>query len=61
MPYGVQPRPACFSCLRRGPGQADCYLALDTASDPPQAFDEIIKADTAKWAKVIKEANIKAE
>ena len=36
-------------------------LALDTASDQPQAFGEIIKADTAKWAKVIKEANIKAE
>ena len=36
-------------------------LALDHASDPPQAFGEIIKADTAKWAKVIKEANIKAE
>jgi tripartite-type tricarboxylate transporter receptor subunit TctC len=36
-------------------------LGLDTASDPPQAFGEIIKSDTAKWAKVIKEANIKTE
>jgi tripartite-type tricarboxylate transporter receptor subunit TctC len=34
-------------------------LGLDTASDPPQAFGEIIKSDTAKWAKVIKEADIK--
>jgi len=36
-------------------------IGLDTASDPPQAFGEIIKADTAKWAKVIKDANIKTE
>ena len=36
-------------------------IGLDTASDPPQALGEIIKSDIAKWAKVIKEANIKAE
>ena len=36
-------------------------LGLDTTSDPPDAFGAIIKADIAKWAKVIKEANIKAE
>ena len=30
-------------------------LGLDTTSDAPQAFGEIIKSDTAKWAKVIKE------
>ena len=36
-------------------------LGLDTANDPPQAFGEVIRSDTAKWAKVIKEANIKAE
>ena len=36
-------------------------LGLDTTSDPPQAFGEIIRSDTAKWARVIKEANIKAE
>jgi tripartite-type tricarboxylate transporter receptor subunit TctC len=35
-------------------------LGLDTASDPPDAFAGIIKADIAKWAKVIKDANIKA-
>jgi tripartite-type tricarboxylate transporter receptor subunit TctC len=36
-------------------------LGLDTTSDPPGAFGAIIKADIAKWAKVIQEANIKAE
>jgi tripartite-type tricarboxylate transporter receptor subunit TctC len=36
-------------------------LGLDTTSDAPQAFGEIIKSDIAKWAKVIKEANIKTE
>jgi tripartite-type tricarboxylate transporter receptor subunit TctC len=35
-------------------------LGLDTASDRPDAFAAIIKADIAKWAKVIKDANIKA-
>ena len=35
-------------------------LGLDTTSDAPDAFAAIIKADIAKWAKVIKEANIKA-
>jgi len=36
-------------------------LGLETASDPPDAFGAIIRSDIAKWAKVIKEANIKAE
>jgi tripartite-type tricarboxylate transporter receptor subunit TctC len=36
-------------------------LGLDAASDPPEAVAKIIKADIAKWAKVIKDANIKAE
>jgi tripartite-type tricarboxylate transporter receptor subunit TctC len=36
-------------------------LGLDTTSDPPDAFGAIIRSDIAKWAKVIKEANIKAE
>jgi tripartite-type tricarboxylate transporter receptor subunit TctC len=36
-------------------------LGLDATSDAPDAFAAIIKADIAKWAKVIKEANIKAE
>jgi tripartite-type tricarboxylate transporter receptor subunit TctC len=36
-------------------------LGLDTTSDPPAAFGAIIKSDIAKWAKVIHEANIKAE
>jgi tripartite-type tricarboxylate transporter receptor subunit TctC len=35
-------------------------LGLDTASDGPEALAAIIKADIAKWAKVIKDANIKA-
>ena len=35
-------------------------MGLDTASDPPDAVAAIIKADIAKWAKVIKDANIKA-
>jgi len=35
-------------------------LGLDATSDPPEAVAKIIKADIAKWAKVIKDANIKA-
>ena len=35
-------------------------LGLDTARDAPEAIAAIIKADIAKWAKVIKDANIKA-
>jgi tripartite-type tricarboxylate transporter receptor subunit TctC len=35
-------------------------LGLDTSGDGPEAVAAIIKADTAKWAKVIKDANIKA-
>lgn len=35
-------------------------MGLDTTSDRPDALAAIIKADTAKWAKVIKDANIKA-
>ena len=35
-------------------------LGLDTTSDPPDAFGAIIRSDIAKWAKVIKEAGIKA-
>jgi tripartite-type tricarboxylate transporter receptor subunit TctC len=35
-------------------------LGLDTTTDGPDAVASIIKADTAKWAKVIKEAGIKA-
>ena len=34
-------------------------LGLDTVSDAPEALAAIIKADIAKWAKVIKDANIK--
>jgi len=34
-------------------------LGLDTTADGPDAFAAIIKADTAKWAKVIKDADIK--
>ncbi len=35
-------------------------LGLDTVSDSPDVLSAIIKADIAKWAKVIKDANIKA-
>jgi tripartite-type tricarboxylate transporter receptor subunit TctC len=34
-------------------------LGLDTTTDGPDAMGAIIKADIAKWAKVIKDANIK--
>jgi tripartite-type tricarboxylate transporter receptor subunit TctC len=36
-------------------------LGVDTTSDSPDAFGAIIKSDIAKWAKVIADANIKAE
>ena len=35
-------------------------LGLDVVGNPPAEFATIIKADTAKWAKVIKDAGIKA-
>ena len=35
-------------------------LGLDVVGDPPAEFATIMKADTAKWAKVIKDAGIKA-
>ncbi len=35
-------------------------LGFDTTKDGPDALAAIIKADIAKWAKVIKDANIKA-
>jgi tripartite-type tricarboxylate transporter receptor subunit TctC len=35
-------------------------IGLDVVSDPPDAFAAIIRNDTAKWAKVIKDAGIKA-
>ncbi len=35
-------------------------LGFDTTQDGPDAMGQVIKADIAKWAKVIKEANIKA-
>jgi tripartite-type tricarboxylate transporter receptor subunit TctC len=34
-------------------------LGLDTTADGPDALAAIIKADTAKWAKVIKDADIR--
>jgi tripartite-type tricarboxylate transporter receptor subunit TctC len=36
-------------------------IGLDVVSDPPQEFAAIIRADTLKWAKIIKDAGIKAE
>jgi tripartite-type tricarboxylate transporter receptor subunit TctC len=35
-------------------------IGLDVVSDAPEAFATIIRTDTAKWAKVIKDAGIKA-
>ena len=35
-------------------------LGFDIATDGPDAMGAVIKADIAKWAKVIKDANIKA-
>jgi len=35
-------------------------IGLDVVGDAPDAFGEIIRADTLKWAKVIKDAGIKA-
>jgi len=34
-------------------------IGLDVTADPPDAFADIIRSDTAKWAKVIKDAGIK--
>jgi tripartite-type tricarboxylate transporter receptor subunit TctC len=35
-------------------------IGLDVVGDAPEAFAAIIRNDTAKWAKVIKDAGIKA-
>ena len=35
-------------------------IGLDVVADPPDVFADIIRSDTAKWAKVIKDAGIKA-
>jgi tripartite-type tricarboxylate transporter receptor subunit TctC len=35
-------------------------IGLDVVTDPPDVFAAIIRTDTAKWAKVIKDAGIKA-
>ena len=37
------------------------HLGFTTTADPPDVFGAIIKADIAKWAKVIRAANIKSE
>jgi tripartite-type tricarboxylate transporter receptor subunit TctC len=36
-------------------------IGLDVVADPPDVFASIIRSDTAKWAKVIKDAGIKSE
>ena len=36
-------------------------IGLDVVSDAPDAFAEIIRIDTLKWAKVIRDAGIKVE
>ena len=35
-------------------------IGVDSVGNPPDEFAAIIKADTAKWAKVIRDAGIKA-
>ena len=35
-------------------------IGLDVVGDAPDAFAAIIRTDTPKWAKVIKDAGIKA-
>jgi tripartite-type tricarboxylate transporter receptor subunit TctC len=35
-------------------------IGLDVVTDPPDAFATIIRDDTLRWAKVIKDAGIKA-
>jgi tripartite-type tricarboxylate transporter receptor subunit TctC len=35
-------------------------IGLDPVTDPPETFTAIMRADTARWAKVIKDAGIKA-
>jgi tripartite-type tricarboxylate transporter receptor subunit TctC len=35
-------------------------IGLDVVNDAPEAFATIIRTDIAKWAKVIKDAGIKA-
>ena len=35
-------------------------IGLDVVADPPEAFAAIIRDDTLRWAKVIKDAGIKA-
>ena len=36
-------------------------LGLEVSLNSPEEFAVVIKSDTAKWAKVIRAANIKAE
>jgi tripartite-type tricarboxylate transporter receptor subunit TctC len=36
-------------------------IGLDVVTDPPDTFAAIIRTDTAKWAKIIKDAGIKSE
>jgi len=36
-------------------------IGLDVVTDPPDVFATIIRTDTAKWAKIIKDAGIKGE
>ena len=35
-------------------------IGLDVVADPPEAFAALIRADTLRWAKVIRDAGIKA-
>lgn len=36
-------------------------LGMQTASGPPERFDALIKSELARWARVVKAANIKAD
>jgi tripartite-type tricarboxylate transporter receptor subunit TctC len=52
---------AAFRIVQQ-PGMRENFgkIGLDVVSDPPDVFAGIIRTDTARWAKVIADAGIKA-
>jgi tripartite-type tricarboxylate transporter receptor subunit TctC len=51
-----------FAAMRQG-DVADKFIALGAAVEPgsPAPFDAVIRRDADKWAKVIKDANLKGK